>query len=59
MKRGLKGGSQIIQILSLLGLYFDAVVVEAKTTSTFIQTGSGHTVSTAVASQQRNKCMYH
>ena len=49
----------MIQILSLLGLYFDAVVVEAKTTSTFIQTGSGHTVSTAVASQQRNKCMYH
>ena len=30
----------MIQILSLLGLYFDAVVVEAKTTSTFIQTGS-------------------
>ena len=31
MKLGLKGGFQLIQILGLLGMYFDAVVVEVKT----------------------------
>ena len=39
-----KGGFQLIQILGLLGIYFDAVVVEVKTFFTFIQIGSGHTV---------------
>ena len=34
----------MIQILSLLGMYFDAVVVEFKIFFTFIQIGSGHTV---------------
>jgi hypothetical protein len=33
-----------MQILGLLGMYFDAVVVEVKTFFTFIQVGSGHTV---------------
>ena len=33
-----------MQILGLLGMYFDAVVVEVKTFFTFIQIGSGHTV---------------
>ena len=31
MKWGLKGGFQLIQILGLLGMYFDAVVAEVKT----------------------------
>ena len=39
-----KGGFQLMQILGLLGMYFDAVVVEVKTFFTFIQIGSGHTV---------------
>ena len=40
-----KGGFQLIQILGLLGIYFDAVVVEVKTFFfTFIQISSGHTV---------------
>ena len=40
-----KGGFQLIQILGLLGMYFDAVVVEFKFFFfTFIQIGSGHTV---------------
>ena len=30
-----------MQILGLLGMYFDAVVVEVKTFFTFIQIGSG------------------
>ena len=42
--RSEKGGFQLIQILGLLGKYFDAVVVEVKTFFTFIQIGSGHTV---------------
>ena len=33
-----------MQILGLLGIYFDAVVVEVKTFFTFIQIDSGHTV---------------
>ena len=33
-----------MQILGLLGMYFDAVVVEVKTFFTFIQIGSDHTV---------------
>ena len=33
-----------MQILGLLGMYFDAVVVEVKTFFIFIQIGSGHTV---------------
>ena len=33
-----------MQILGLLGMYFDAVVVEVKTFFTFIQIGSGHAV---------------
>ena len=44
MKWGLKEGFQLIQILGLFGMYFDAVVVEVKTFFTFIQIGSGHTV---------------
>ena len=37
-----------MQILSLLGMYFDAVVVEVeKHVFTFFQIGSGHTVSTS------------
>ena len=39
-----KGGFHLIQILGLLGMYFDAVVVEVKIFFTFIQIGSGHTV---------------
>ena len=38
-----KGG-----FLGLLGMYFDAVVVEVKTFFTFIQIGSGHTVFSAL-----------
>ena len=34
----------MIQIPGLLGIYFDAVVVEVKTFFTFIQIDSGHTV---------------
>ena len=34
-----------MQILGLLGMYFDAVVVKVKTFFTFIQIGSGHTVA--------------
>ena len=33
-----------MQILGLLGMSFDAVVVEFQTFFTFIQIGSGHTV---------------
>ena len=33
-----------MQILGLLGIYFDAVVVEFKTFYTFMQIGSGYTV---------------
>ena len=33
-----------MQILVLLGMYFDAVVVEVKKNLLFIQIGSGHTV---------------
>ena len=36
----MKGGFQLMQILGLLGIYFDAAVVFV----TFIQIGSGHTV---------------
>ena len=35
----------MIQILGLLGMYFNAVVVEVKTFLTFIQIDSGHTVN--------------
>ena len=35
----------MIQILGLLGMYFDAVVVEVKTFFTFIQIGSDRTVN--------------
>ena len=42
MKWDLKGGFQLIQILGLLGMYFDTVVAEVF--FTFIQIGSGHTV---------------
>ena len=38
-----KGGFQLMQILVLLGMYFDAVEVEVKDNS-FFQIGSGHTV---------------
>ena len=34
-------------ILGLMGMYFDAVVVEFKTFFTFFQIGSGHTVHAA------------
>ena len=33
-----------MQILGLLGMYFDAVVVEVEKYSLFFQIGSGHTV---------------
>ena len=36
-----KGGFQLMEILGLLGMYFDAVVVEVF----FFLIGSGHTVS--------------
>ena len=40
-------GFQLIQILGLLGMYFDAAVVEAdKCLGTFFQIVSGHTVCT-------------
>ena len=40
-----KGGFQLMQILGLLGMYFDAVVVEVKTfLHLHIQIGSGHTL---------------
>ena len=39
--RSEKGGFQLLKILGLLGIYFDAVVVEV---FTFFQIGSGHTV---------------
>ena len=43
-----KGGFQLMQILGLLGMYFDAVVVEVeKYVFTFFQIGAGHTVYTA------------
>ena len=32
---------QLMQILGVMGMYFDAVVVEVKTFFTFIQIGSG------------------
>ena len=35
-----------MQILGLLGMYFDAVVVEFKKNLLFIQIGSGHAVQT-------------
>ena len=41
MKGGLKGGFQLMQILDLLGTYFDAVVVEV---FTFFQIVSGYIV---------------
>ena len=46
VKQDWKGGFQLIQILGLLGMYFDAVVVEAGSQDffTFIQIGFGHTV---------------
>ena len=34
-----------MQILGLLGMYFDAVVVEVEKYLLFFQIGSGHTVS--------------
>ena len=43
MKWGLKGVISI-DSLDLLGMTFDAVIVEVKTFFTFIQIGSGHTV---------------
>ena len=44
-----KGGFQLIQIPGLLGIYFDAVVVEVKTFFTFIQIDSGHTLTYLIA----------
>ena len=35
-----------MQILGLLGMYFDAVVVEVKRSIYFFQISSGHTVAT-------------
>jgi len=37
-------GFQLMQILGLLGMYFDAVVVEVEKSLLFFQIGSGHTV---------------
>ena len=42
-----KGGFQLMLILVLLGMYFDAVVVFV-TSQIFIQIGSGHTVYIAL-----------
>ena len=42
--RSERGGFQLVQIPGLLGIYFDAVVVEVKTFFTFLQIDSGHTV---------------
>ena len=36
-----RGGFQLVQILGILGMYFDAVVGEVKTFFTFIQTAQG------------------
>ena len=43
-----------MQILGLLGMYFDAVVVEVKTFFNFIQIDSGHTVTTNMNRQTTN-----
>ena len=37
-------GFQLMQILGLLGMYFDAVVVVVEKSLLFFQIGSGHTV---------------
>ena len=37
-----------MQIVGLLGMYFDAVVVEFKAIFIFIQIGSGHTVENGI-----------
>ena len=47
--RSERGGFQLIQIPGLLGIYFDAVVVEVKTFFTFIQIDSGHTLTYLIA----------
>ena len=39
-----KKGIQLMQILSLLGMYFDAVVVKVEKSLILFQIGSGHTV---------------
>ena len=39
-----KRGFQMMQILGLLGIYFDAVVVFVTNSSLYIQISSGHTV---------------
>ena len=45
MKWCLKGGFQLMQILGLLGMYFDAVVFSRSwEVFTFFQIGSGHTL---------------
>ena len=43
-----KGEFQLMQILGLYGMYFDAVVVEVEKYLLFFPIGSGHTVWTVV-----------
>ena len=45
MKWGLKEGISMMQILGLLGMYFDAVVVEVEKYFPFFQIGYGHTAN--------------
>ena len=44
-----------MQILGLLGMYFDAVVVEVNIFFTFIQIGSGRTVVIHLLTQKKTK----
>ena len=43
------------EILDLLGMYFDAAVVEVKTFFTFIQIDCGHTVMQTKNSKTENR----
>ena len=42
-----------MQILGLLGMYFDALVVEVKTFFTFVLIGSDHTVNCYILSKRQ------
>ena len=44
-----------MQILGILGMYFDAVVLESQEEFTFIQVGSGHTVGHVVQHSDQEK----
>ena len=45
--------------MGLLGMYFDAVVVEVGKCLFFFQVGSGHTVSSVLNRKRSDKCSSH